>query len=259
MAANGQRYSQMYNYARCCPSRASLLTGLYPHQAGIGHMVNFTRGPAYQGYLREDCVTIAEVLRSAGYRTLMSGKWHVGGYYQLVRPETWQPGTRGHPTPRQRGFDRFYGTLMGAGSYFQPPAVMKDDTVTAVEGDYYFTDAVTENAVAMIEEAQTDENPFFLYVGYTAPHWPLHALPEDIAKYEGHYRKGGWDTLRAQRHEELNSLGILDPIWAISPVTQTRLPGKMPNTRIGKICGWQSTRLKSTGWIRASARFLQTA
>ena len=217
MAEKGVRFSSMYNCARCCPTRASMLTGLYPHQAGVGHMVGDYGLPAYQGYLRDDCVTIAEVLRSGGYRTLMSGKWHVGGSYDPTRPETWQPGEKGHPIPRQRGFDRHYGTLDGAGSFFHPHTVMDDDTITQPEGDdYYYTDALSEKAAAMIEEAAQDEVPFFLYLAYTAPHWPLHALPEDIAKYEGRYRKGGWDALRTARHEELKGLGILDPKWEIT-------------------------------------------
>ncbi len=217
LAASGQRFSQMYNYARCCPSRAALLTGLYPHQAGVGHMVYDAGWPAYQGYLNDNCVTIAEVLRTAGYRTLMSGKWHVGGQYDLKKPETWQPGSKGYPTPRQRGFDRFYGTLVGAGSYFRPHALVDNETPVDLEDDdYYYTDAISDNAAAMITEAHTADAPFFLHVTYTAPHWPLHALPEDIARYEGQYRRG-WDTLRTQRHEELNGMGILDSRWAISP------------------------------------------
>ena len=217
MAQNGARFSQMYSFARCCPSRAALLTGLYPQQAGIGHMVANRGTRAYQGYLRDDCVTIAEVLKGAGYQTLMSGKWHIGGTLPAHHPEVWQPGTPGHPTPQQRGFDRFYGTLVGAGSFFYPHALTEDgEFVTEYPDDFYYTDAISDKAVEMIEDANESEQPFFLHVAYTAPHWPLHALPEDIAKYEGTYREG-WDTLRKNRHEELNSLGILDPIWQISP------------------------------------------
>ena len=214
----GIRFSQMYNCARCCPSRAALLTGLYPHLAGVGHMVGNHGVREYQGYLRDDCVTIAEVLRKAGYQTLMSGKWHVGGGYQGNQPETWRPGEPDHPIPVQRGFDRFYGMLGGGGSYFNPPYMMRGDTLVEPEGDdYYLTDAISAEAVAMIDDASKRDRPFLLYVGYTAPHWPLHALPEDIAKYEGKYREGGWDALRTSRHEQLNGLGILDPKWDLSP------------------------------------------
>ncbi len=217
LAANGARFSQMYSFARCCPSRAALLTGLHPHQAGIGHMMTNDGTRAYQGYLRDDAVTIAEVLKSAGYRTLMSGKWHVGGFLPAGEPESWRPGAPEHPTPTQRGFDRFFGTLAGAGSFFHPHALVEDgEFVTDFPPDFYYTDAISDKAIDMIDEAHDDGAPFFLHLAYTAPHWPLHAFPQDIAKYQGKYR-GGWDTLRQHRHEQLNSLGLLDPVWQISP------------------------------------------
>ena len=224
MAANGARFSQMYSFARCCPSRAALLTGLHPQLAGVGHMVENRGTRAYQGYLRDDAVTIAEVLKGAGYRTLMSGKWHTGGGYAARERENWRPGTPGYPTPLDRGFDRFYGTLAGAGSFFYPHALMEDGEIVSQDADdFYYTDAITDNALSMIDEAHGDSLPFFLHVAYTAPHWPLHARPEDIAKYEGKY-SGGWDTLRQNRHEELNGLGLLDPIWQISPRDETSRP-----------------------------------
>ncbi len=218
LAANGVRLTSMYNCARCCPTRASLLTGLYPHQAGVGQMIGHLGSPAYQGFLRDDCVTIAEVLQQAGYRTLMSGKWHVGGDYDSRNADDWTPGDGTHPTPRQRGFDRFYGILDGAGSFFHPHYLMEDDQRVYPEADdYYLTDAITDKAIEMIEEAVTDEHPFFLYVAHTAPHWPLHARPDDIAKYEGWYRRGGWDATRTARHEMMLGMGLLDRQWAISP------------------------------------------
>ncbi len=217
LAAAGARFSQMYSFARCCPSRAALLTGLHPQQAGVGHMVENRGTRAYQGYLRSDAVTIAEALKSAGYQTLMSGKWHVGGSLAAREPESWQPGSAGHPTPQQRGFDRFFGTLVGAGSFFYPHALTEDgEFITDYPDDFYYTDAISDKAVDMISDAHDNGAPFFLHVAYTAPHWPLHAPPEDIARYEGSYR-AGWDVLRQQRHEELNSLGLLDPAWRISP------------------------------------------
>ena len=221
MANSGARFTQLYNCARCCPTRASLLTGLYPHQAGIGHMVGDYGIPEYQGYLRDDCVTIAEVLKAGGYQTLMSGKWHVGGAYDALSPDTWDPGGPGHPTPRQRGFDRYYGTLDGAGSYFHPHSLLEDDTIVvpqaAESGDYYYTDEISGHAVSMMAEAARKDAPFFLYVGYTAPHWPLQALPEDIARYEGRYRRDGWDGLRTARHEEMKGMGLVSERWIISP------------------------------------------
>ena len=218
LSSNGIRFSQMYNCARCCPTRAALLTGLYPHQAGIGHMVHNYGITEYQGYLRRDCVTVAEVLRLSGYRTYMSGKWHVGGWYQANKPETWRPGEKEHPLPVQRGFDEYYGMVGGGGSYFNPPYMLRNDRIIQTEGDdYYLTDAISDEAIGMIDRAIQYTQPFFLYVAYTAPHWPLHALPEDIARYEGHYRRGGWDALRSARHETLKGMGIVEPRWEISP------------------------------------------
>ena len=217
LASSGLRFSQMYNSARCCPSRAALLTGVHPHQAGVGHMVADLGRPEYQGYLRDNVVTIAEALKSAGYRTLMSGKWHVGGDYNVTAREDWNPGGPGFPVPTQRGFDRYFGILSGGGSYFFPKTLAEQDTLLEpdLEG-FYLTDAISDSAVDMIEDATSGEDPFFMYVAYTAPHWPLHALEEDIARYEGKYRNG-WDHLRTSRHEQLKGMGILDEKWDISP------------------------------------------
>ena len=120
LARNGAVLTAMYNCARCCPTRASLLTGLYPHRAGIGHMGADLGTPAYQGHLRNDAATIAELLRAGGYRTAMAGKWHVGGNFTARQVDTWRVGEVEHPTPRQRGFDRFYGIIDGVTHYFSP-------------------------------------------------------------------------------------------------------------------------------------------
>jgi len=221
LAGNGVRFSQMYNCARCCPTRASLLTGLYPPQAGVGHMVKDRGvGPAYQGYLRHDCVTMAEALKGAGYRTYLSGKWHVGGPYAAHRPDSWMPGDPTHPVPVQRGFDQHYGPLGGATNYFHPTAMVNNDTLIPsgeFGNDYYLTDAISTRARTMIDDAVSHNAPFFLYVAYTAPHWPLHAWEEDTARYQGRYRDGGWDQLRTARHEQLKASGIVDADWPISP------------------------------------------
>ena len=217
LAAGGMRFTQMYNCARCCPSRASLMTGLYPHQAGVGHMVNYVPHPSYHGFINDRCVTIAEALKRGGYRTYLSGKWHCGGQYDAKKPETWRPGTEGFPTPPTRGFDRFYGTVAGAGNYFNPHALMEDDRFIEVPDEgYYYTDAISDEAAAMIDDAADRDEPFFLHVSYTAPHWPLHAMEEDIATYEGKYR-AGWDAFRTARHEQLKGMGVLDAKWDISP------------------------------------------
>jgi arylsulfatase len=217
MAKEGVLLSAMYNCARCCPSRASLLTGLYPHKAGVGHMGAHLGTPAYQGYLRNDAATIAEILRLSGYRTLMAGKWHVGGEFLAREVDSWRVGDVDHPTPRQRGFDRFYGIVDGVTHFFSPHYIMRDDDRTEVsQTDFYFTDAITDQAIAMIDESVREEKPFFLYLAHAAPHWPLHAHEEDIAKYDGTYLKG-WDAVRTARHEEMLSRGVLQHKWDISP------------------------------------------
>jgi arylsulfatase A-like enzyme len=212
LAAGGLRFSQFYNAARCCPTRASLLTGLYPHQAGIGHMVADRGYPAYQGCLNDRCLTIAEALKPAGYHTLMSGKWHVGE----DRPH-W---------PTDRGFDRYFGLVSGAANYFDVSQDKAKGVVRKVALDdrpyeppkegFYITDAFSDHAVRLLDEHGRDERPFFLYLAYTAPHWPLHALPEDIARYKGRYLKG-WDAIREERYQRMVKMGIISDKWKMSP------------------------------------------
>ncbi|MCL6282301.1 arylsulfatase [Ruegeria sp. 2012CJ41-6] len=217
LAENGSLLTAMYNCARCCPTRASLLTGLYPHNAGIGHMGADLGTPAYQGFLRNDAATIAEHLRAAGYRTCMSGKWHVGGDFMAREVDSWRVGDVDHPTPRQRGFDRFYGIVDGVTHFFSPHYMLEDDSrVETYPDDFYFTDAITDKAIGMIEESVDLEQPFFLYLAHTAPHWPLHAHPQDIARYDGVYDKG-WDAVRTSRHETMNAMGLFQTNWQISP------------------------------------------
>lgn len=238
LAGEGVLLSSMYNCARCCPTRASVLTGLYPHRAGIGQMGTDLGTPAYQGYLRNDAATIAEVLRLAGYRTLMSGKWHVGGEYDARVLDTWRPGVGNRPTPRQRGFDRFFGILDGCSHYFSPHYVMEDDArITSFDDDFYMTDAITDKAIEMIEEGEGEGRPFFLYLAHIAPHWPLHAREEDTARYDGVYLKG-WDAIRTARHEEMRTRGVLQHKWEISP----RDPGAPPWTEIG-LTDWEARRM----------------
>ena len=210
---NGLLMTQMYNSARCCPSRASLLSGLTPHQAGVGHMVENLGTHNYQGYLSDNCVTIAECLKETGYQTFMSGKWHVGGHEDIQNISKWRPGEKGFPTPKQRGFDKFFGTLTGAGNFYNPPTLMLEDKFIQVEStDFHYTDEISKNAVKMISEKNS--NPFFMYVAFTAPHWPLHAWEEDIVKYEGKYKKG-WSQTRMDRYEEMRGK-VLDPKWKLT-------------------------------------------
>ena len=222
LATNGLRFTQFYNTARCCPTRASLLTGLYPHQAGIGHMMENRGLTAYRGDLNQECATIAEVLKPAGYRTYMTGKWHVT---PIKFDKDGEPDR--HNWPRQRGFDHFYGTIHGAGSFFDPNTLTRENTLITPENDpeyqpegtWYYTDAISDNAVRRIREhaKSHQDEPFFHYVAYTAAHWPMHALPEDIAKYEGKY-DGGYAPIRAARIAKLKQLGILPEDWTPAPL-----------------------------------------
>ncbi len=237
LARSGVRFSQLYNSARCCPSRAALLTGLHPHQAGVGHMVWRGPGDAYAGFLNEGCTTIPEVLGANGYQTFMSGKWHVGGNYDALPPDQWRPGAAGFPTPLQRGFDRFFGTLTGSGSYYQPATLMREDRFIAQEDpDWYYTDAIADEAIAMLA-GRDERRPFFLYLAFTAPHWPLHARAATIDSYRDQYR-AGWDRLRGERHERLIAEGLLSEKWALSPRDPESWPYESSVDR-----DWESARM----------------
>ena len=212
LAEHGLRYTQFYNTARCCPTRASLMTGLYAHQAGMGAMTRPTPLRGYQGHINRNCVTIAEVLKQAGYATFMSGKWH------LTEDKNKLVTGSKHNWPRQRGFDRFFGTIAGAGSFYTPQTLTLDNApITEFPKDFYYTTAIGEHGAQFIREHGADENdqPFFLYVPFTAPHWPLHALEKDIKKYRGKYLKG-WDAIRAKRHARQLKMGLVDQRWPIS-------------------------------------------
>ena len=201
LAQGGLRFTQFYNNAICVSTRASLMSGLYPHTVRNGQLQN--------------CVTLAEVLHSAGYRTLMAGKWHLAGH------------------PRHRGFDRYYGLLTGCCNHFNPGGKrpnepfpgkkFSDDNQPFDVGDkvikpytppagFYSTDSFTDSSLKFLDEHGNSKQPFFLYVAYTVPHYPLHAPAEDIAKYRGKYLKG-WDKLRTARFERLKKLGLVDQSW----------------------------------------------
>jgi arylsulfatase len=225
LAAEGLTMTGMYNAARCCPSRASLITGLYPHQAGVGDMLQNDNLQAYQTRLNNQCVTLAEVLSTAGYQCFISGKWHLGN-----EPEGW---------PMKRGFHRQYPSNGTTAHYFgivKGRDLVIEDTLRQPTGEWikagqmeyqlfknddgsqwYFTDAITDRAINYIAELRkTDaEKPFFLYLPFTAPHWPLHAFEEDIQKYQEKYL-GGWDSLREERYKSMIELGIISPEWKLS-------------------------------------------
>jgi arylsulfatase len=197
--------------------------------------VRWAGGCASEGSGSSDgsCATIAEVLRPAGYRTMPSGKWHLGGDVKPSEVDVFDPARPGPPvTPLQRGFDDFWGLYGGAANYYSPSILMDGyDIIDAEDPAFYLTDAITSHAVDMIDRAVAGQRPFFLYLAYTTPHWPLHALEEDIARYERTYRPG-WDQIRAERHERLRDAGQLDPRWQIS----ARDPGSNPLCR-GPVLG----------------------
>src|SRR5512137_3164776 len=217
LARNGLRFTQFYNSARCCPTRASLLTGLYPHQAGVGAMSN-DRGPEHPGYrgtLQPSTVTLAEVLRDAGYRTYMVGKWHLRNDRTDVKPT-------------DRGFDEFYGMLGGFNScwdenpfYTRWPQGRTPRAYTPPKegkpGTFYSTDAFADYALDFLADARRERQPFFLYLAFNAPHFPLHAHEPDIAKYEAMYYAKGWDTIREERLARQKALGLVPKDLALTP------------------------------------------
>lgn len=214
LARNGIRYAQFYNGARCCPTRASLMTGLYAHQAGMGWMTNASLGtPEYQGDLSKNAVTIAEVLRTAGYGTYMTGKWHLSNTRK-------DDGGVNDNWPIQRGFNRYFGTVAGAGNYFTLPVYSGNKKYKVDE--MYFTNAISDSSVQFIDQHFRTKpgDPMFMYVAYTAPHWPLHALGKDIEKYKGVY-DAGWDAIRNKRLEKQKALGLWNVLPELTPRDET--------------------------------------
>jgi len=205
LATNGIRFTQFYNTGRCCPTRAALLTGLYQHQAGIGHMTQDYGIPSYRGALNQKCVTIAEALKPAGYFTAITGKWHVGS-----DPEQW---------PLKRGFDRFYGTPQGGGHHYRNlPGrdLVLNDTIVPMPDEWYSTTAFTDHAVQFIDEGIEAEKPVFLYLAFTAPHWALHAPDEEIAKFRGRYADG-WQPVREARFARQLEMELFPGHTKLSP------------------------------------------
>lgn len=200
LAQQGTRFQEFYNNSICAPTRASLLTGQYAHKAGMGYF-NVNLGlPAYQGFLNRESLTLAEVLKQAGYSTIISGKWHVGDDF-----DQW---------PAQRGFDRSFNFVGGASNFYEingpeSPTVQlyKNNEPFYLPKDRYLTDEITDQAIGFLLEQQDDKKPFFLYLAFNAPHWPLQAPEEETAKYEGLY-KNGWDSLRIKRYEQAQQKGV---------------------------------------------------
>jgi len=222
LAAGGVRFTQFYNCARCCPTRASLMTGQYPHMVGLAR-----NGRS----LTRNGITIAEALKQAGYNTAMVGKWHLSQTPVLQDKELHQkwldhqydPGRPFAPIqtyPVNRGFDKHYGIVWGVINHFDPFSLVDGtNPVEHVSKDYYFTDAITDKSVQYIRDIGDSSRPFFLYVAYTAPHWPLHARPEDIGKYRDTYT-GGWHKLRRDRFRRQLEMGLFDKANTPLPAVQ---------------------------------------
>ena len=225
LASSGVRLTQFYNTGRCCPSRAAILTGQYPHRVGLGHMTTNDLGrPGYRGVVSSDAVTIAQVLNEAGYRSFMSGKWHLGT-----------------PDPTKHGFEEFYGTLVSAKRFFDPDHLVRFPVGRQARkyppGGFYATDAVTDHALDFLQRARTTpDRPWFLYLAYNAPHFPLHAPSEEIAKYQDRYH-AGWDSLRAERLKRMKELGIVSPETKLSARSHWRNYGE---TKIGVNPAWKT-------------------
>lgn len=221
LANDGLRYTNFYNVSRCCPSRACLMTGLYPHQTGIGWMTAAHHSESgYTGELNQNCVTIAEVLKQAGYATYMTGKWHLCLKKDATTPD--QTFEKKYDWPLQRGFDKFYGILLGAANYYDPGTLCRDNNLINPYIDsayhpehYYFTDAISDNSVKFIQERDADK-PFFMYVAYTTAHWPMQAPEKEIEKYKGKYNEG-YEAVREARLKRMKALGIIDGDEQLSP------------------------------------------
>lgn len=227
LAGEGVRFTQFYNQARCCPTRASLMTGLYAHQAGLGAMNQNLGPPAYAGELNDRCVTMAEALRAAGYQTGMAGKWHLchltiaGAGQRAKRLLNFEEEGPISPSkknwPCNRGFQEHRGTIPGVDSFYDPYGLVhNEETIRPDRPDFYYTDFITDHSERMIRRFAGGDQPFFLYVAYTAPHWPMQAPEADIARYEETYSVG-WDRIREARFQRLQALGLLDPRWGLSP------------------------------------------
>jgi arylsulfatase len=225
LAKGGVRLTQFYNTGRCCPSRAALLTGQYPHRVGLGHMTTNDLGlPGFRGVVSSEAQTIGQVLAPAGYRSFISGKWHLGT-----------------PDPTENGFEEFYGTLVSAKRFFDANHLIRlpkgRQARQYPEGEFYATDAVTDHALDFLQLArETPEKPWFLYLAYHAPHFPLHAPKEEIAKYADRYH-GGWDQLREERLARMKEMGIVSTDTRLTPRSTWQNYGE---TKTGTNPAWDS-------------------
>jgi len=224
LATEGLRLSQFYTSARCVASRASLLTGQYPHRVGLGHMIRDLGLPGYRDRVADEAVTLGEVLQAAGYRTFLSGKWHLGTN-----------------DPTQRGFEEFYGTLVSAHTFWDPDHYRRlpagRQARQYAPGTFYGTDALTDHALDFLDlAADTPDAPWFLYLSFNAPHFPLQAPADDIAKYATKYDRG-WDVLRAERLERLKKLTLVEADTILPPLSDYETYG---NESVHPTFGWDT-------------------
>jgi len=239
LAARGVRFSQFKNCSRSCPSRASLLTGMYSHEVGMGWMTNADeRREGYRGQIDDEHPTMAELFREAGYHTYMSGKWHV------TRNAAYDAPNGSYPT--QRGFERYYGCLAGGGSYYRPtPLYHQLERIDSLPDDYYYTNAITDSAVNFVRQHPADQ-PMFLYVAHFAPHLPLQAPEERVEKWMRVYERG-YDVLREERFERQVAMGLFSDTLQL-PVYQREFGGKRP--------AWDSlTKQQQERWTRDMATY----
>jgi arylsulfatase len=223
LAASGVRFTQLYNNARCCPSRAALMTGQHPHKVGMGNMVGGQARSEYPGFIgriSESVPFLPAVLRDAGYTTLMSGKWHLGD----------------RPDPVERGFDEFFGMVHGFDSFWDASKYTRlpaGRLRLSAKEPFYATDAITDHALDFLSRARSTGGgkPWFLYLAYNAPHFPLHAPKPLIDKYQKVYEQG-WDVIREKRFDRMKKLGLVDPRWMMSPRSVVG-----PN-RVSVLNGW---------------------
>jgi arylsulfatase len=218
LAGKGIRFTQFYNTSRCCPTRASLLTGLYPHETGVGHLTGRSMGAGYMGYLNDSCTTIAEILSNAGYSTALAGKWHVGN-----NRDAW---------PGNRGFQHYYGIHNYVDSYLNVldqcevyedgkmviPATHMPSADTVTSKEWYTTDVFTDKAIRYIDQAVRQKMPFFQYLAFNSPHWPLEAHNDDIQYYLDKY-SAGYETLRKEKFERMMKMRLLNPDWELPEQT----------------------------------------
>ena len=244
LAQDGSRFTQFFNCGRSCPSRASLLTGCYPHTVGITGM-GLT--------LSTNCVTVAEALKTAGYNTAMSGKWHLSltqGIGNSTDQMKWlshqdtfnnRPFSGLNTYPCNRGFDEHWGTIWGVSDHFDPFSLVHNEEAIftdSIPKDFYYADFVGDKAIDMMDDMAEKGEPFFMYVAFQEPHWPVQAKPADIAKYKGVFDEG-WDVMRERRYQNMVEMGLVDP--AVTP-NAPNASGRVWNNESNK--SWQAANME---------------